>query len=98
MCRIIEFFVYVHTIFGLLTAIEQFILQIASALWWYYFSKLIELLDTVFFLLRKKTRQISFLHVYHHSTMPILWWIGVKWVPGGQCECMFISVIYVGFY
>lgn len=45
-----------------------------------------EFLDTVFFILRKKFNQVSFLHVYHHCTMFILWWIGIKWVPGGQCE------------
>ncbi|UYV63389.1 ELOVL4 [Cordylochernes scorpioides] len=60
--------------------------QIASALWWYYFSKVVELLDTVFFVLRKKWSQLTFLHVYHHSTMCALWWIGVKWVPGGSVK------------
>ncbi|XP_065070634.1 very long chain fatty acid elongase 4-like [Rhopilema esculentum] len=59
-------------------------IRIAAAVWWYYFSKVIEFIDTVFFVLRKKDEQISFLHVYHHATMPFLWWIGVKWVPGGQ--------------
>jgi elongation of very long chain fatty acids protein 4 len=58
--------------------------QIAKALWWYYFSKLIEFMDTIFFILRKKDSQVSFLHVYHHATMFPIWWIGVKWVPGGQ--------------
>lgn len=43
-------------------------------------------MDTVFFILRKKFNQVSFLHVYHHCTMFILWWIGIKWVPGGQGE------------
>ena len=31
-----------------------------------FYSKLLDLLDTVFFVLRKKSNQISFLHVYHH--------------------------------
>ena len=38
----------------------------------YWLTKLYELLDTVFMILRHKQRQISFLHVYHHSTMIIL--------------------------
>ena len=59
--------------------------KVARALWWYYISKLVEFLDTVFFILRKKDNQISFLHVYHHASMFPIWWIGVKWVPGGQC-------------
>ena len=41
----------------------------------------------------KKNAQISFLHVYHHATMPFLWWIGVKWVPGGQCR-FFVSFCF----
>ena len=60
--------------------------QLASVCWWYYFSKFIDFFDTLFFILRKKTKQVTFLHVYHHTTMPTLWWIGVKWVPGGQCK------------
>lgn len=58
----------------------------AGALWWYFVSKGIEYLDTVFFILRKKFNQVTFLHVYHHCTMFTLWWIGIKWVAGGQCE------------
>ncbi|MGH0182582.1 UNVERIFIED_CONTAM: hypothetical protein FKN15_023910 [Acipenser sinensis] len=38
----------------------------------------------VFFLLRKKNNQITFLHVYHHATMIFNWWAGVKYVAGGQ--------------
>ncbi|KAJ8315914.1 hypothetical protein KUTeg_006548, partial [Tegillarca granosa] len=38
----------------------------------YYTTKIIELLDTVFMIIRHRSRQISFLHVYHHSTMLLL--------------------------
>lgn len=58
--------------------------RMAAVLWWYYISKPIEFFDTIMFILRKKTRQVTFLHVYHHVTMPLLWWIGIKWVAGGQ--------------
>ncbi|KAH8372260.1 hypothetical protein KR093_010844, partial [Drosophila rubida] len=33
----------------------------------YFINKMLDLLDTVFFVLRKKYKQISFLHVYHHA-------------------------------
>nr|KAG5700103.1 hypothetical protein BaRGS_029853 [Batillaria attramentaria] len=59
------------------------IAMMARVCWWFYFSKFIELLDTVFFILRKKFNQVSFLHVFHHGIMPISWWFGVKLVPGG---------------
>lgn len=52
-------------------------LPIAHYLWWFYFSKHIEFMDTVFMILRHKLDQVSLLHVYHHFTMPIFWWIGV---------------------
>jgi elongation of very long chain fatty acids protein 4 len=60
--------------------------RIAAALWWYWFSKFIEFFDTFFFILRKKSNQVTFLHVYHHASMAYLWWIGIKWVAGGQCK------------
>uniref|UniRef100_A0A8C5Q9D7 Elongation of very long chain fatty acids protein n=1 Tax=Leptobrachium leishanense TaxID=445787 RepID=A0A8C5Q9D7_9ANUR len=59
-------------------------MRMARVCWWFYFSKVIELLDTIFFIMRKKFNQISFLHVYHHATMIFNWWAGVKYVAGGQ--------------
>lgn len=57
-------------------------MQIARAVWLYYMAKIIELLDTVFFVLRKKNSQVSFLHLYHHSLMPVCSFIGVKYFAG----------------
>lgn len=38
-------------------------------------SRLIDFIDTIFFVLRKKTRQISRLHVIHHFIVPVgIWW------------------------
>ncbi|XP_054169342.1 elongation of very long chain fatty acids protein 4-like [Oppia nitens] len=77
--------------------------EIAIAIWCYYFSKLIELLDTVFFILRKKHNQLTFLHIYHHSSMFIFWWVGAKFVPGGSAltgamvNC-FVHVIMYFYY
>lgn len=74
--------------------------RIAGALWWFYFSKFIEYTDTFIFILRKKNNQISFLHVYHHATMFPLWWIGVKWVAGGNSfmPAMLNSIIHTIMY
>jgi len=42
--------------------------------WLFYWLRLIELLETMFFIMRKKQEQISFLHVYHHiSTLFFLY-------------------------
>uniref|UniRef100_G3PEQ4 Elongation of very long chain fatty acids protein n=1 Tax=Gasterosteus aculeatus aculeatus TaxID=481459 RepID=G3PEQ4_GASAC len=59
-------------------------LQMANVCWWFFFSKVIELADTMFFILRKKNNQLTFLHVYHHGTMIFNWWAGIKYVAGGQ--------------
>ncbi|XP_056680855.1 elongation of very long chain fatty acids protein 7 isoform X2 [Monodelphis domestica] len=58
-------------------------LRMAWTCWLYYFSKFIELIDTIFFVLRKKNSQVTFLHVFHHTIMPWTWWFGVKFAAGG---------------
>ena len=59
-------------------------IRVLSLGWWYFFSKFIDLLDTVFFIMRKKFGQVSTLHVIHHSTLPWLSWWGPRFVGGGQ--------------
>lgn len=41
-------------------------------------SRFCDFFDTAFFVLRKKFSHVSFLHVFHHSVVPIGFWIGVK--------------------
>lgn len=60
--------------------------QMAGAVWLYFIAKVVELLDTVFFVLRKRTRQITFLHLYHHTMMPICSFVGVKYMAGESTE------------
>lgn len=48
----------------------------------YFISKFIEMLDTVFFLYRGKVDQVTFLHVFHHASMPPSVWWGLKYAPG----------------
>lgn len=69
----------------------------------YFLVKVIDLLDTVFFVLRKKQNQVSFLHVYHHTGMVMLSWSGVKWFPGGHSVFMgfinsFVHVVMYYYY
>ncbi|XP_046862328.1 elongation of very long chain fatty acids protein 4-like [Xenia sp. Carnegie-2017] len=75
-------------------------LRLTSAMWYYFISKIIEMADTVFFILRKKENQVSFLHVYHHSTMVVVTWIGIKWFGGGQSffSCMANSFVHIIMY
>lgn len=69
----------------------------------FFLTKLVELLDTVFFVLRKKKEQVTFLHVFHHSIVPIFCWIGIKLAPGGPNGFFplvnsFIHVIMYSYY
>lgn len=34
--------------------------------------------------MRKKMNQVSFLHMYHHTMMPVCAYIGVRFLPGGH--------------
>ncbi|EZA48152.1 hypothetical protein DMN91_007894 [Ooceraea biroi] len=74
--------------------------RMARVVYAYFICKLTELLDTVFFVMRKKDRQISFLHVYHHSLMPMCAWIGTKFFPGGHATLLGIinSFVHIFMY
>ncbi|XP_017883627.1 elongation of very long chain fatty acids protein AAEL008004-like [Ceratina calcarata] len=58
--------------------------EISKLVWVYFMVKVFDLFDTIFFVLRKKQGQISFLHVYHHVGMTLGSWIAAKFFPGGQ--------------
>ncbi|XP_046615273.1 elongation of very long chain fatty acids protein 7 isoform X1 [Neodiprion virginianus] len=59
-------------------------LALSTGAWWYFFAKITELLDTVFFVLRKKQNQVTFLHVYHHTITALFSWCYLKLLPGEQ--------------
>ena len=63
---------------------DNFSHQFLDLAWLFFFSKLIEFADTVFFVLRKKSSQITSLHVIHHSVVPISVWMGFKFAPDGN--------------
>lgn len=78
-------------------------MRIAAGVWWFFIAKPLEYMDTVFFVLRKRQRQISFLHVYHHATISVWVWVYLKWLPGGQTPFYaignaFIHIIMYGYY
>lgn len=50
--------------------------------YWYMIAKLFDLLDTIFFVLRKKSNQITFLHIYHHTITFTFSWYYLKYMPG----------------
>lgn len=48
----------------------------------YFLSRVFDLMDTIIFVLRKKNKQISFLHVYHHTAVVFCEYLHNKFYPG----------------
>lgn len=48
----------------------------------YFILKLFDYFDTIFFILRKKTEHVSFLHVYHHVMISFSAYICVLYATG----------------
>ncbi|XP_012221665.2 very long chain fatty acid elongase 7-like isoform X1 [Linepithema humile] len=59
-------------------------IEMARMVWIYFLVKILDLLDTVFFVLRKKQSQVTFLHVYHHALMVLACWVCARYFPGGH--------------
>merc|ERR1712070_845185 len=58
--------------------------EMATMLYIFYISKYYEYVDTLIMLLKGNLNQISFLHVYHHSTISAIWWLISYTEPGGD--------------
>lgn len=56
--------------------------RIYNASWYFLVLRLIELVETVIFVLRKKQNQVSSLHVYHHISTAVLLWLTFTSGPG----------------
>lgn len=80
-----------------------FAMKMPNVGWWYYLFKIIDLMDTVFFVLRKKNSQVTFLHVYHHTIMVVYVWVGINIWAGGHGTFFallntFVHVVMYGYY
>jgi len=77
--------------------------RLGFVIWVHYNNKYLELMDTVFMVLRKKTRQVSFLHCYHHVLLIWAWFAVCKYGCGGDVYFgallnSFIHVLMYGYY
>lgn len=82
---------------------EPLPLRLSFYVWLFYLTKILDLLDTIFMVLRKKQKQVSFLHVYHHTGMVLAGWISTKYVAGGHLIFFgtvnaFVHVIMYTYY
>jgi len=66
----------------------------ASVLYIFYLSKILDFCDTVFILFRKKWRQLSFLHVYHHSSIFLVYWMNLNVAYDGD---IYLTIVLNSF-
>eukprot|EP00036_Acanthoecidae_sp_10tr_P010565 CAMPEP_0182926516 /NCGR_PEP_ID=MMETSP0105_2-20130417/12122_1 /TAXON_ID=81532 ORGANISM="Acanthoeca-like sp., Strain 10tr" /NCGR_SAMPLE_ID=MMETSP0105_2 /ASSEMBLY_ACC=CAM_ASM_000205 /LENGTH=279 /DNA_ID=CAMNT_0025064413 /DNA_START=26 /DNA_END=865 /DNA_ORIENTATION=- len=66
----------------------------------FYYQKYWEFMDTFIFMLRKRYRQVSFLHVYHHSSITIVVAINASFDTNGDAYLgvMLNSIVHVLMY
>ena len=57
--------------------------QLTWVFYIFYIQKYWEFLDTFIFILRKSYRQVTLLHVYHHSSITVMVRIFLHYYPGG---------------
>mmetsp|Transcript_22716 Transcript_22716/g.44231 ORF Transcript_22716/g.44231 Transcript_22716/m.44231 type:complete len:304 (+) Transcript_22716:55-966(+) len=80
---------------------DQF--NLGFLIWLHYQNKYLEMLDTVFMVLRKKTKQVSFLHCYHHVLLLWAWFAVCRFGCGGESWFgawmnSLIHVLMYGYY
>ncbi|CAG2173517.1 unnamed protein product, partial [Oppiella nova] len=67
----------------------------------YFNTKFFDLLDTIFFVLRKKSNQVSFLHVYHHFMGIVMGYIVATVCPQTvilEAFCLLNSTVHTIMY
>ncbi|XP_026679170.1 elongation of very long chain fatty acids protein 4-like isoform X2 [Diaphorina citri] len=70
----------------------------------YVLIKTVDLLDTVFFVLKKKQSHITFLHVYHHAAMLLTSWAYLRFIKGeqviflGALNCLVHAIMYSYYF
>ncbi|KAK3253188.1 hypothetical protein CYMTET_37550 [Cymbomonas tetramitiformis] len=58
--------------------------EMAKVIYIFYVSKLYEFMDTFIMLMKGNINQVSFLHVYHHGSISLIWWVITYHAPGGD--------------
>lgn len=67
---------------------------LGNLLWLFYVSKVWDFWDTIFIVLGKKWRQLSFLHVYHHITIFLFYWLNANVFYDGD---IYLTIVLNGF-
>jgi hypothetical protein len=80
--------------------LDDHLMALNDMLWLFLLLRVIEFLETIFFVMRKKFKQVSALHCYHHISTVVLLWLFLKY-SGGMHE-VFIgtlnSIVHIVMY
>eukprot|EP01060_Flectonema_neradi_P030495 TRINITY_DN4452_c0_g1_i1.p1 TRINITY_DN4452_c0_g1~~TRINITY_DN4452_c0_g1_i1.p1 ORF type:complete len:364 (+),score=59.90 TRINITY_DN4452_c0_g1_i1:494-1585(+) len=68
--------------------------RLAWFFWAFYAQKFLEYADTWFFILRKSFRQVTFLHIFHHSSITLV--VGLL-LPFDFSGDMFLPIVFNAF-
>lgn len=77
--------------------------RMAEVTWAFYMLKFFDLFDTLFMVMRGNWRQISFLHVYHHSSVIYISWVNASVGYDGEIYYVvafnsFVHVVMYSYY
>lgn len=77
--------------------------RMAEVTWAFYMLKFLDLFDTLFMILRGNWRQVSFLHVYHHSSVIYISWVNASVGYDGEIYYVvalnaFVHVVMYAYY
>ena len=82
------------------THVLMHLMPCSFAVWLHYCNKYLEFFDTIFMVLRGRLDQVSFLHVYHHTTIVWAWYLGINLFIEGDSYfgALLNSIIHVFMY
>jgi elongation of very long chain fatty acids protein 4 len=66
---------------------------VGNLMWMFYISKILDFFDTFTIVTQKKWKQLSFLHVYHHSSVFLFYWINIRLAYDGD---IFLTILLNG--
>uniref|UniRef100_A0A6U1Q8V8 Elongation of fatty acids protein n=1 Tax=Fibrocapsa japonica TaxID=94617 RepID=A0A6U1Q8V8_9STRA len=67
---------------------------VAEVLYIFYLSKILDFMDTFFIIIGKKWKQLSFLHVYHHTSIFLFYWLNINVGYDGD---VYLTIVLNGF-
>lgn len=75
-------------------------MRVVRCFWYYFLLKILDYIETVVFILRKKDNQVSTLHLYHHVSTLLFTWICLRYfaILPALVLCVINSFTHVVMY